>query len=186
VLRHELSTSARCASVSPHTAVEVWTSCRTGRLGHIRPTTAHAIGGTAELALRYSQHHLSTYRRARLLQVATTGRTGSLSMGNAAASAGAAGPPPGLRAGPEQADAIRTTLSGDYGPGRSSGHRRCFRRSRSTFQGLRAGRASRRTTMEYTAASGRHDHATFRGAGRASVRTRSQHYIRRGTGRVSP
>jgi len=26
----------------------------TGRLGYIRPTTAHAIGGTAELALRYS------------------------------------------------------------------------------------------------------------------------------------
>ena len=28
----------------------------TGRLGYIRPTTAHAIGGTAELALRYSYH----------------------------------------------------------------------------------------------------------------------------------
>ena len=28
-------------------------------------------------------------------------------------------------------------------------------------QGLRAGRSSRRTKLEYTAASGRHDHATF-------------------------
>jgi hypothetical protein len=26
----------------------------TGRLGHIRPDTAHALGGTAELALLYS------------------------------------------------------------------------------------------------------------------------------------
>jgi hypothetical protein len=28
--------------------------CTTGLRGHIRPDTAHAIGGTAELALRYS------------------------------------------------------------------------------------------------------------------------------------
>jgi hypothetical protein len=46
----------------------------TGRLGYIRPTTAHAIGGTAELALRYS-YHLRIFRRAEPLQGATTGRT---------------------------------------------------------------------------------------------------------------
>ena len=46
----------------------------TGRLGYIRPTTAHAIGGTAELALRYS-YHLCIFRRAEPLQGATTGRT---------------------------------------------------------------------------------------------------------------
>ena len=46
----------------------------TGRLGYIRPTTAHAIGGTAELALRYS-YHPRIFRRAEPLQGATTGRT---------------------------------------------------------------------------------------------------------------
>ena len=46
----------------------------TGRLGYIRPTTAHAIGGTAELALRYS-YHLRIFRRAEPLQGATMGRT---------------------------------------------------------------------------------------------------------------
>ena len=37
-------------------------------------------------------------------------------------------------------------------------------------QGLRAGRISGRTKPEYTAASGRHDHATFRELADASVR----------------
>ena len=38
------------------------------------------------------------------------------------------------------------------------------------FQGLRAGRSSGQTKQDYTAASGRHDHATFRGRADASVR----------------
>ena len=38
------------------------------------------------------------------------------------------------------------------------GHRRCFRRGRRTFRGT-TGRTEQRA--EYTAASGRHDHATF-------------------------
>jgi hypothetical protein len=45
---------------------------------------------------------------------------------------------------------------------RSRGRRRLFRRGRSTFQGLRAVWSSGRTKPEYTAASGRHDHSTFR------------------------
>ena len=58
-------------------------------------------------------------------------------------------------------------------------------------KGLRAGRSSGRTKPEYTAASGRHDHATT-GAGRhvsPTTGTRSQSrqttfYVRRRTGRV--
>ena len=55
-------------------------------------------------------------------------------------------------------------------------------------EGLRAGRSSGRTKPEYTAASGRHDHATT-GAGRRvspTTGTRSQTtcYTRRGAGRV--
>ena len=50
------------------------------------------------------------------------------------------------------------------------GHRRRRRRGRRTFQGLRAGRSSGQTKREYTAASGRHDHATFREGADASVR----------------
>ena len=42
------------------------------------------------------------------------------------------------------------------------GHRRHIRRGRSSFRGLQAGRSSERTKPEYTSASGRHDHATFR------------------------
>ena len=38
------------------------------------------------------------------------------------------------------------------------------------FQGLQAGRSSRRTKQEYPAANGRHDHATFRERADASVR----------------
>jgi hypothetical protein len=68
-------------------------------------------------------------------------------MGISAASAGAARP---LR---------------DYGPRRSSVHRRRLRLSR-TIQGLRAGRRRGRTKQEYPAASGRPDHSTFWGAGR--------------------
>ena len=141
----------------------------TGRLGYIRPTTAHAIGGTAELALRYS-YHLLIFRRAEPLQGATTGRTRLQEYGgNAVASAEAAGP-------------FR-----DYGPGRSRRRRR-RRRRRSTFQGLRAGWSGGRTKPEYPATSGRHDHATFRGAGRRvspMYGTRSQQHVRRGTGRVT-
>ena len=91
--------------------------------------------------------------------------------GNAVVSAGAAGP-------------FR-----DYGPGRSRRRRRRRRRSctGSTFRGLRAGRSSGRTKPEYPATSGRHDHATFRGAGRRvspMYGTRSQQHVRRGLGRV--
>ena len=50
------------------------------------------------------------------------------------------------------------------------GHRSRFRRGRRTFQRLRAGRSSGRTKPEYTAASGRHDHASFRELADASVR----------------
>ena len=71
------------------------------------------------------------------------------------------------------------------------GHRRRIRRSRRTFRGT-TGRTEQRADPEYTAASGRRDHATF-GSGptrqsddRDSVNTRSQttYYVRRGTGRV--
>ena len=51
-----------------------------------------------------------------------------------------------------------------------NGHRRRFRRSRRTFQGLLAGWSSGRTMPEYTAASGRRDYATFRKRADASVR----------------
>ena len=50
------------------------------------------------------------------------------------------------------------------------GHRSSYRRGRKTFQGLRAGRSSGRTTPEYPAASGRYDHVTFRERADASVR----------------
>ena len=41
------------------------------------------------------------------------------------------------------------------------GQRRRIRRGSRTFLGLRAGRSSRQTKPEYTAAGRRHDHATF-------------------------
>ncbi len=50
------------------------------------------------------------------------------------------------------------------------GHRRSISRGSRTFQGLRAGCISGRTKQEYTAASGRHDHAIFRERADASVR----------------
>ncbi len=50
------------------------------------------------------------------------------------------------------------------------GRRRRYRRGRRTFQGLRAGWSSGRAKSEYTAASGRHDHATFKERADASVR----------------
>ena len=65
--------------------------------------------------------HPRIYRRPNSSSVMTVGRRELLGMGTAAASAGAAGP----------------------------------------SEGLRAGRSSGRTKPEYTAASGRHDHATF-------------------------
>jgi len=140
----------------------------TGRLGYIRPTTAHAIGGTAELALRYSYHlHLPPGRAASRSDYGPDGAAGVWS--NAVVSAGAAGP-------------FR-----DYGPDRSRRRRR-RRRRRSTFQGLRAGWSGGRTKPEYPATSGRHDHATFRGAGQRvspMYGTRSQQHVRRGTGRVT-
>ncbi len=50
------------------------------------------------------------------------------------------------------------------------GPRRRYRRSRRTFQGLRAGWSSGQTEPEYTAARGRLDHATNREQADASVR----------------
>ena len=93
-------------------------------------------------------YHLRIYRRPHTPSGTTAGRRELSGMGTAAASAGAAGP----------------------------------------SEGLRAGRSSGRTKPEYTAPSGRHDHATT-GAGRRvspTTGTRSQTtcYVRRGTGRV--
>ncbi len=61
------------------------------RIGYDRPDSAHAIGGTAELALRYSNkppHQTSGPRHFRV----TTGRPDCQCKGNATASTGAAGP----------------------------------------------------------------------------------------------
>ncbi len=41
-------------------SIEELSGRTTGRLGYIRPATAHFIGGTAELALRYSIISAST------------------------------------------------------------------------------------------------------------------------------
>jgi hypothetical protein len=92
----------------------------TGRLGHTWPTTAYAIRGTAKAGPTIL-YHLRNCRRPHSSSVMTAGRRSCWSMGTAAASAGAAGP----------------------------------------SEGLRAGRSSGQTKPEYTAASGRRDHATF-------------------------
>ncbi len=63
----------------------------TGRLGYVRPNSAYVIGGTAELALRYSNQCPHPTTGPRHFRV-TTGQPGCWSMGNAAASAGVAGP----------------------------------------------------------------------------------------------
>ena len=79
----------------------------------------HRREGSAGTTILY---HLRIYRRPHSSSVMTAGRRELLSMGTAAASAGAAGP----------------------------------------SEGQRAGRSSGRTSKpEYTAASGRRDHATF-------------------------
>ena len=116
----------------------------TGRLGYDYRLRHRrdCIAGTTIL------YHLRIYRRPHSPSGTTAGRRELLGMGTAAASAGAAGP----------------------------------------SEGLRAGRSSGRTKPEYTAPSGRHDHATT-GAGRRvspTTGTRSQTtcYVRRGTGRV--
>ncbi len=54
--------------------------CTMGRLGYIRPDTAYAIGGTAELALRYSIISAST-TEPKHYSVMTTGRPGVLEHG---------------------------------------------------------------------------------------------------------
>ncbi len=53
-------------------------------------------------------------------------------------------------------------LSKDYGPTESSGRRRRLRWGRSISKGLRAGRIRWMAMLECIAASGRHDHVTFR------------------------
>ncbi len=115
-----------------------------GRLGDIRPDTAHSIKGTAELALRHSiipafaagpkQH-----------SVMTNGRQG-------AAGAWSTPPhPPGpqdrLRDyGPAGSNRRRRRAAGaegpsrDYGPAGSSGCLRRLRRDSSTFRGTTSGR----------------------------------------------
>ena len=116
----------------------------TGRLGYDY-RLRHRRDGIAGTTILY---HLRIYRRPHSPSGTTAGRRELLGMGTAAASAGAAGP----------------------------------------SEGLRAGRSSGRTKPEYTAPSGRHDHATT-GAGRRvspTTGTRSQTtcYTRRGAGRV--
>ena len=101
----------------------------TGRLGHTWPTTAYAIRGTAKAGTTIL-YHFRNCRRPHSSSVMTAGRRSCWSMGTAAASAGAAGP----------------------------------------SEGLRAGRSSGQTKPEYTAASGRHDQATFRERANVSVR----------------
>jgi hypothetical protein len=101
-------------------------------------------------------------RRPRHFSV-TYGRPNCRSKGNAAASAGAAGSFYETTGRRKQrvATAELSVLSKDYGPTGSSGRRRRLRRCRSTCKGLRAGWIRRMVIPEYTAASGRHDHATF-------------------------
>ena len=75
----------------------------------------------------------------------TTGRPGCWSKGNAATSAGAAGPFYGTTGRRKQQVAaaelsVPQDLSKDHGPTGSSGRRRRFRRGRSTSKGLLAGR----------------------------------------------
>ena len=116
----------------------------TGRLGYDY-RLRHRRDGIAGTTILY---HLRIYRRPHSPSGTTAGRRELLGMGTAAASAGAAGP----------------------------------------SEGLRAGRSSGWTKPEYTAPSGRHDHATT-GAGRRvspTTGTRSQTtcYTRRGAGRV--
>ncbi len=101
----------------------------------------------------------------------TTGRPGCWSKGNAAASAGAAGPFYGTTSRRKQRVAaaelsVPQDLSKDYGPTGSSGRRRRLRRGK----GLRAGRIRRMAMQECTTESGRHDHATFRKRADESVR----------------
>ena len=117
----------------------------TGRLGYYY-RLRHWRDGIAGTTILY---HLRIYRRPHSPSGTTAGRRELLGMGTAAASAGAAGP----------------------------------------SEGLRAGRSSGQTKPEYTAVSGRHDHATT-GAGRRvspTTGTRSQTtcYTRRGVGRVT-
>ena len=98
----------------------------TGRLGYTGQTRIHL----ADYSLRHRRdgsagttilYHLHIYRRPHSSLGMTAGLRELLGMGTAAASAGAAGP----------------------------------------SEGLRAGRSNGRTKPEYTAASGRRDHATF-------------------------
>ncbi len=111
----------------------------TGRLGDIRPDTAHAIGGTAELALRYS-----------LISALTAGpkRYSVMVMGRPGAAGACATPPhpPGpqdrLRDyGPARAADAAAESAGaagpfrDYGPAGSSGRRRRRRRTAVPFRG---------------------------------------------------
>ncbi len=98
----------------------------------MRPATAHAIGGTAELALRCS-----------IISAFTAGPTHHSVMGAAVAWATpphAPGPKDFLQdygpAGAADAAAKYAGAAGpfrDYGPGGSSGRRRRLRRGRSTF-----------------------------------------------------
>ena len=70
--------------------------------------------------------------------------------------------------GPEEAAvaaaelSVLQDLSKDYGPTGSSGRRRRFCRGSSTCKGLWAGRIRQMAMQEYTAASGRINHATSR------------------------
>jgi hypothetical protein len=96
-------------------------------------------------------------------------------MGNAAASTGAAGPFYGTTGCRKQRVAaaelsVPQDLSKGYGPTGSSGRRQRLRRGHSTCKRLRAGRICRMAMLECTAASRRHDHATFRERADESVR----------------
>jgi hypothetical protein len=49
-----------CFAAYDNRSIDELSGCTTGRLRYTGPTTAHAIGGTAELALRYSTIAAST------------------------------------------------------------------------------------------------------------------------------
>ncbi len=126
----------------------------TGQLRYDRLDSAYAIGGTAELALRYSPLVSASDDRTKAL-ISDYGPAGLLEQGNAAASAGAAGPFYGTTGRRKQrATAAKLMVQQDYGPTGSSGRRRRLRRGRSTSKGLPAGRTCQMAMLECTVASG--------------------------------
>ncbi len=146
----------------------------TGRLGDIRQDTAHAIGGTAELALKLL-YHLSVLRRTQAPLSDDYGPAGGCwSMSVAAAPARAVGSFTGLRAGRSSGCRRRATgaagPSRDYRPAGSSRRRHRLRRGRCTVRGT----------------TGRTDPPTdYAGVPRGTQTTRPRDFLGAGR-RVSP